>query len=345
MAKRSLCGTTEQELFFIRMNVDEIRRLLARRSVIARAVGLILAVALGYKLWATVATNGWTSDLTERFQTLLSPSSLGIIIGLVTINVLLEGSKWYWLLQGVMDRRWGDCVRDVLLGWGMGLLTPYRLGELVGRPMLLPSQARAIGLQRMGWNSLIQTAVTIAGALPALYLLLSSGGLFAFPMGFSFKVGWMLLGVLALLGVGYLLWCAVSVSMAGRWPVAWKRMGKSPSLRQLAVVSALAGLRYLVYMVLFAYLLDVMVPGKSLMHWMAALPLVFLLQTVVPIPGWLGFAARIEWAVLILQHYGAEVEGIALASALTWALNLLVPALVGSVWFALQVPSIRTAHA
>ncbi len=345
MAKRSLYGTTEQEQFFTLMSVDEIRRLLARRSVVTRAVGLVLTGALGYKLWTTIVDNGWTLEVVGRLQSLFTCSSLGMVIGLVAINVLLEGSKWYWLLRGVMDRRWGDCVRDVLLGWGMGLLTPYRLGELVGRPMLLPSHARAMGLQRMGWNSLIQTAVTMAGALPALYLLSSSDGLFVIPVGLSSKAGWMLLGVFALLGVGYLVWRAVSASMARRWTVVRRRIGEPPTLRQLAVVGVLAGLRYLTYLTLFAYLLDVMIPGASVMHWMEALPLVFFLQTVVPIPGWLGFAARIEWAVLLLQHYGAEVEGIALASALTWVLNLLVPALVGSVWFALQAPTIRTVHA
>jgi|GEM_PF-5523278 len=152
------------------------------------------------------------------------------------------------------------------------------------------------------------------------------------------------MGVLALMGV-YLIGRALPPLVAWGRAVLRRRMGAFPSMKQLAVVSAFAGMRYLTYVVLFAYLLNGLIPRESLTHWMTVLPAVFFVQTVVPIPGWLGFAARIEWAVLILQQHGADVEGIALASALTWVLNLLVPALVGSVWFALQAPTIRTAHA
>jgi|GEM_PF-5017222 len=105
-----------------------------QHRVAVRAIGIVLTIALGYKLWLAASPSGGISDLIGRVQPLITVPSMGIVIVLVAINVVLEGSKWYWLLKGVVDRAWVDCVRDVLLGWGMGLLTPYRLGELVGRP-------------------------------------------------------------------------------------------------------------------------------------------------------------------------------------------------------------------
>jgi len=272
-------------------------------------------------------------------QTLASPQIIYLVLAflLMGFNWGLEAVKWKILVRDVHAISITKSVKAVLSGVAISVTTPNRVGEYLGRMMYMPEGKRlkVIAVSLIG--SISQLLVTLVfGALGLLFLkdVLQSSGLVN-PVFFKpFLVG-LLLMILAL-NLFYF-----NLSKIERWI---EKTVRRPSwlfliqavrefgMQRLFFILLLSLVRYgtfIVQYLLLFWLFNVQVPAGTL-FWLMSL--VFLTLAILPtIAVVVEFGIRGEVCLLLVGLFSTNNLGIVLTSVTIWVINLIIPALIGSL--------------
>jgi hypothetical protein len=101
----------------------------------------------------------------------------------------------------------------------------------------------------------------------------------------------------------------------------------SAFLRSLVISLA----RYLVYTSQFVILLLAFEPEASILQLYMGVSALYLFHTILPMPPVADVLARTNLALVLWSGTGMSELSISLASLLVWVINLLVPAVLGSL--------------
>ncbi|MEL6616558.1 MAG: lysylphosphatidylglycerol synthase transmembrane domain-containing protein [Bacteroidota bacterium] len=259
------------------------------------------------------------------------PWPLAVALLLVPVNVGLETFRWWRLVRRLSPEvSYGDALVAVLGGYPLGLLTPGRVGEYVGRSALLRGvpggQAAALTFA----EKMATLAVVLVGGLVALAHFLSAQ-VAASPL-------WPAVAVFSALWTGA-LWLALLYPSGARsvlgalLPFAPVRRALTAfdavSMRDAAELLALSAIRYGVFVAQFVLLAWAFAPEAALGALLASVALVYFAKSAVHSITLGDLGVREGAAVYFFGAYGVG-SGAALDAALgAFALNLLLPALVG----------------
>jgi len=238
--------------------------------------------------------------------TTADPEWLLLAAALTPVGVLLQWWKWRRLVQaGLPDIGELDILRSLFTGFGLGLLTPGRLGEL-GRGTGWPGvRRRATALAAA--DRLLSSLVTLtAGAVYVLWVM---------------PVFW---GGMAGLGIG------LGLAILG---VCWRRFG-SRLVMSIVDVPRTSWVGNLIAAVLFNFVFcvqmfcllrstDVIAPGV-----LGAVPAMFALKTLLPI-SFMDLGVREAASVVVFGSVGVAAATAVQASLMLFGLNVLLPGLAG----------------
>ena len=103
------------------------------------------------------------------------------------------------------------------------------------------------------------------------------------------------------------------------------------SRKELLRILLISSLRYFVFILQYMLLLSAMqvIIAPSLCFWL--LTIFYLTITLAPTIGFTELPVRAAASTLLLQLYSSNVLGIQAASLSIWCLNVILPALVGSL--------------
>ena len=240
---------------------------------------------------------------------------------LMPVGILLQWYRWHALLHDALPGLPGAHVwRSLLAGFGLGLLTPGRLGEL-GRGVALPGRAgAATGLAVA--DRLLSSSVTLAAGCVTAFVLLSP--VLAAACG---------AGVAAIFG-------GLSLARGRLTTGAWFQPLRCVRRRTWALC-ALAALGF--NLVFFSQLLLLLRAGGDLPPGTAlAIPGVFALKTLLPV-SFLDLGIREGAAVFVLAGVGVDATVAVQASLLLVAINVLLPGVAGLLSLGLRAPAGSTA--
>jgi hypothetical protein len=258
------------------------------------------------------------------------------------INWIIEALKWGLLVAPVERVGLARSFAATIAGTSIALVTPNRTGEFVGRVLFLKPENRWQAGFATVLGSMAQFAVTLIGGC----VMLAAGSLLDRPIGVQ------------PVAERVLLWSAMAIAVAAAFlffrPDVLKRsFAALPVLRRfearmavlehfgtrtLLIVFALSLARYAVFTVQFCLLLAVLAhtPFRAAV---IAVPQVFLFTTLVPTTMLSEIAVRGSVATTLID---GPTIGVLLATTALWFINLVVPALAGSVL--LLVSRIRTKN-
>ncbi len=254
------------------------------------------------------------------------------------INWTLEIIKWKSLVEVKHKISFRESAKAVLMGITLGMVSPFRVGEFAGRLLVLPKRKMPVSVASSLYGSISQNFwILVFGAI-SLKLLIPSHPIFYFRSLDPLILG--ILGVALIVLIVYFLLPVISQKI--RTPYLKRRF---PSLhdkelltytpKQLFFVLLLSGMRYAVFCFQF-YLLLVFF-GMELMAKIAlpSIPLIYAIQSGIPIPGVLSAVARGEIAIMVLSSYNVNEITILISSLMIWIINLLLPSLIGLIliWF------------
>ncbi len=260
-----------------------------------------------------------------------------IVILLMFCNWGIEALKWQVAVRRVQEVGFMTAFKAVLSGVSFSVTTPNRVGEYLGRVLYMEegNRLRAISLTITG--SLTQLLITLLmGALGIVFLRAN------LATGNVLSIFWLdvilygTLGALVLLTLFYfrLSWLVRHINRVGilrkfAWLVEALGAFNATLLVQLLSLSAL---RFAVFIV--QYYLLFLIFDVSLSWWQCwwAVSLSFLVMAVIPtIALFTDLGLRGTVSLKLIGLFSGNALGIGLTSVSIWFINLIVPALAGSL--------------
>jgi hypothetical protein len=310
------------------------------KLIVNYVAGPILMLFLFYSVYHQLSKQpNWKNAMRQ----LLSAASgkqqwkLFGMIFLMVINWSLETVKWQIAIRSIQEIKFIHAFKAVLAGTCIASFTPNRVGEYLGRMLFVEKGNKISSVAPTVLCSMSQMLVT---------LLAGSIGLFLISyLSFRFKTGWLnpsffksamiFSGIAAVvLGLVYFRFDPL-VRQINVW---LDKKRKNISIPEnfnpgaLMVIFILSILRYMVFITQYYLLFSLFGISMNGAEVFTGVSVMFVLMAIVPTLTFLtdlGF----RWlaGIQIFQIFTTNTAGIIAVSLGIWFINLIIPALIGSL--------------
>jgi len=304
-------------------------------------LGPVLFVLLSWSLYKQIAHQ---PDLPQRWAQIKhswQQPSFWLVVLLMILNWGLEARKWQLLIRPLEKFSLLTAFKSVLAGCSVTMLTPNRIGEYGGRIIFVKEE-----------NRIRAIPLTILGSLSQLFVtvIMGTAGLLLFKY-FSEEDKAVLFKLMPELAGNILIYSCVCISLILilvylRVGLLIRLMKRIPFLKkfvhyvelldnfsrkQLLRILFLSFLRYMVFILQYMLLLKVLQVeiANVICFWL--LSIFYLVMTLAPTIGFTELPVRAAASVELLQLYSNNIIGIQAASLGIWLINLVLPAIAGSL--------------
>jgi hypothetical protein len=262
--------------------------------------------------------------------------NLIITVLLMFVNWSVEAVKWRLSVKEVQEVSFQKAIMAVLSGVSFSVSTPNRMGEYVGRVLYMNEGNRLRTISITIVTSISQLIITLLMGCIGLFILRSTGSLqkLVSPL-WADMIQYGVIAVLTFLTLFYfrLPWL---VKWADRLPVVKKFMYLVKALENfnatlLFKLLSLSLLRFIVFIV--QYYLVFKLFNVEITTWQVfwTVSVAFLVMAVIPSITLIELVQRGKVMATIVGLYSANELGMNLATAGIWFINLVLPALAGSL--------------
>lgn len=251
---------------------------------------------------------------------------------LAPVNWMLEAVKWQKLLKKIEPLPFGRAFASTLTGIAFSLVTPNKIGDFAGRILYLENKNKLRAVIATLVGNLAQTLVTFAfGIAGLIYFNIYHPGT------------WQLLTLIAAVAASCLLvFIYLRIDLIASWAEHRKwlrkviisiRILKRYSKKDLGQLLLLSLWRFCVYNLQFLVLANVLGAGIPWHTGFLVSGLMFWMITVIPSIFFADLGVRGVIAGLLFTDTAIASNGFAIlaGSYMIWFLNLVVPAIVGSI--------------
>ena len=334
MPKMIFGGFCKEEIIFTRMRLNK-----STKIFINYLLGPLLFFWLLWSIYQQVQHQPQLGTSWIHIKEAFTSSKVFYLVGIVLLMLVnwgIEAVKWQLLVSAVHPMRFITAFEAVLSGVSFSVTTPNRIGDYLGRMLYMPDGKRLkiISLTLVG--SVSQLLVTLVAGTISFFLLrhylLQAGMLGTIAYQFAF---FALLFVCAILTMLYLNVVAIE-----KWLERLLRKTsylylieglRSLGMQRLLRLLLLSVGRYSVFVIQYIlafYLFDVEV---SLIHTVAVMGLVFLALAIIPSVVLLEVGIRGQVSLKLIGLFTVNSLGILLTSVTVWFINLVIPAVAGSL--------------
>jgi Lysylphosphatidylglycerol synthase TM region len=307
--------------------------------VLGPLVFLLLACFIG---WQIVHQPDWRTSLDQVLRAIVGPGQwrLWLVILLMPVNWGIEARKWQLALRPVGGISFTDAFRAVLTGTTLASFTPNRMGEYLGRILYVKEGHRIAAISLTMVCSISQLLITLVIGAAGLYYIhpFLHGQIHNNPTlkwGFTALAGSV--GVL-FAGLAFLYFRLPQVALhLSRF--SWiRKIGAFIKVLEnfdtniLLRILFLSFARYIVFMVQYSLVFPVFGIFLSFSQVWGGMSVVFLVMAVIPTFTFLT-ELGLRWgaSIQVLEVFSANTVGIVAASFAIWLINLVIPALLGSL--------------
>jgi hypothetical protein len=256
------------------------------------------------------------------------------------VNWGIEARKWQLALRPVGGISYRDAFRAIFTGTTMASFTPNRMGEYLGRILYVKEGHRLNAVSLTITCSIAQLIITLVVGLagigylrfyaqhqPSSILHLVTG------LNFLFFVVLILLIVLTFVYFRLNLIADLLLKIPGarKYSAYIKVLENFDSAILLRILFLSFG-RYIVFIVQYSLVFPVFGVYLSFVQVWGGMSVVFLVMAVVPTFTFLT-ELGLRWgaSIRILELFSSNMVGIFAASFAIWLINLIIPALIGSL--------------
>ena len=307
--------------------------------VLGPLVFLLLAWFIG---WQIVHQPDWRTSLDQVMHAITSSGQwrLWLVILLMPVNWGIEARKWQLALRPVGGIPFTDAFRAIFTGTTLASFTPNRMGEYLGRILYVKEGRRIAAISLTMVCSISQLLITLViGAAGLCYIRpFLYGQAHHTPMlEWSFNMLAAIVGVL-LAGLTLLYFMLPRVALhLSRF--AWiRKIGAFIKVLEnfdtniLLRILFLSFARYIVFMIQYSLVFPVFGIFLNFSQVWGGMSVVFLTMAVIPTFTFLT-ELGLRWgaSIQVLEIFSANTVGIFAASFAIWLINLVIPALLGSL--------------
>jgi len=295
---------------------------------------------MGWILVVQVLGKNELTDLMAEFHASLAKKGswplLLIAVGLVPMNWFLESKKWKLLVNTFQTFSLKQAIFSVLAGVSVAIMTPGRIGEYGGRLIGIKKDNQPKALLANLISSISQNIVTVGVGLIGALIFMQM----FMPMHQVVFLSLILFSTV-FISLMLLVYFRIEVlSVLLKYLPDWNWLSKikdsiaafrDVNMRSLCVVLGISLMRYLTFMTQYVVLLHFFGVTEDIMASILGVITIFFLQSNLPLPPALSVLARGEMAIFLWSVFTSNVLGIIAASFLLWLINLVIPAIFGTI--------------
>ena len=261
---------------------------------------------------------------------------LVVTLLLMMANWGIEAAKWRLAVAPVHQVSWLQSFKAILSGVSFSVTMPNRVGEYLGRMLYMPEGKRLKIISLTVICSISQLLVTLLVGTAGLFILKTSilAAHFISLVAYQF-ITFGLLFLLIILTLFYFNLAALE-----KWLEQWVKMRswlylvsaiRNFSVQRLGQLLLLSSIRYGVFVAQYMLLFRLFEVNVSVLNGFWVMSLVFLALAVIPSIALVEVGLRGQISLQLVGLFAANNLGILLTSITIWCVNLIIPALIGSL--------------
>lgn len=305
-------------------------------------LGPVLFVWVCYSVWKQISNQ---PDLEKHLQSIYLESTGGdswklwVVMLLMLVNWGIEARKWQVLLTSLQKISFLQSFKAILSGVALSLNTPNRIGEYGGRVLFIPSENRIRAISLTIAGSFSQLLVTLSLGAAGLFFL--SDELAKTEMFNALRIWIAVLKTLVIFAVviGFIIYFRLSWLIRG----VEKLPGLEKVVKHIAVlenmnvtillrVLSLSLTRFMVFIIQYVLMLQLMQVEISWWQGFWSVSVLFLLLATIPTIALLELGLRWEYSILLFSLFSTNIVGMYAAATGIWLINLVLPAMAGSLF-------------
>lgn len=257
-----------------------------------------------------------------------------ILLLLMILNWFIEALKWKYLLRNVEKISTWRAVESVFCGLTWAVFTPNRIGEYGGRVFFLSPRKRIIGVISMGVGAIGQMVVTnVLGSLALLWFVGSFIQLniivnFALTFLVAIFCSFFLLFYFNIQLIDGLL-SKVKIIKPFRKFFSILARYKKGDLRRILTYCLT---RFVVFTTQYCLIINLLIPEIPIFSMVLMLFILFFIQSALPSLDIFDIGVRALTATYFFGFLTNQEVAIMAATACIWLVNLIIPAVLGSVF-------------
>ena len=303
-------------------------------------LGPLLFVWVSYSIYHQVQRQ---PDLERSWQAIKISFESPMIVNLAGVFLLMivnwgiEAFKWKLSVQRIQQVSYFTAFKAILSGTSFSVTTPNRVGEYLGRVLYMNDG-----------NRLKAISLTIAGSMSQLIITLFMGLIGFIILRKPIENGHLLSGTWIQVmeyGVLFALLTLTVIYLRLSWIIKW--IDRLPRIRKYAwllkgledfnatlmlQILSLSALRFLVFLIQYYLLFRLYNVDVSWWQGLWAVSVAFLIMAVIPtIALFTDLSLRGQVSLKLIGLFSGNNLGIGLTSVSIWFINLIIPALAGSL--------------
>jgi uncharacterized membrane protein YbhN (UPF0104 family) len=303
-------------------------------------LGPLLFIWLSYSIFRQITNQPGLDQSWQHIKNAFDSRRVWLLLAvmlLMLVNWSIETVKWKLAVQRVQRIDFITALKAVMSGVSFSVLTPNRVGEYLGRVLYMEEGKRLKAISLTITGSISQLIITLF--MGFVSLLVMGERVIASGMVSSFWFRIIMYGVLAALVILTLFYfrLAVLVKWVDRLPLMRKYSWLLDTLENfnatvLLQLLSLSAVRFVVFIIQYFLLFRLFEVDVSWWQGWWAVSLSFLVMAVIPtIALFTDLGLRGKVSLQLLGLFSGNQLGISLTALSIWFINLIIPAVVGSL--------------
>ena len=266
-------------------------------------------------------------------------SSVIAVLALMLVNWGIEARKWQLAIRPIQSIGLEKAFRAIFTGTTLAFFTPNRMGEYMGRILYIDKGRRIHAISLTIVCSMAQLLITLIGGVVGLsflspvmitrsgypemrswinFTLLVTSVATIFIALFYFRLGWIMK--------------LATRNRAINKYVAYIRVLDNFNATMLLRILSLCLLRYTVFLLQYFLLFKVFKVEINWWQTFWSVSVVFLILAIIPSIALLTeLGIRWKAGIELVALFSSNITGILATSLAIWIINLVIPALIGSL--------------
>jgi uncharacterized membrane protein YbhN (UPF0104 family) len=281
------------------------------------------------------------NDSLQQFERLIAVIShqqviytLSAVVLLMILNWFLESLKWQYLAKKLTAISVWVAIEAVFCGLTWAIFTPNRIGEYGGRVMFLPNRKRIHGIFAMAVGAFAQNVITnlvgVSASLWFIYYFLNINP-------------WLYLGLVVLsvfflglflifyFNIKWLVGLLDRIKFLKKYHRFFEIMGRY-NIDELLVVIGYSLARFFVFSFQYYLIIHLLLPDIPFVSMMLTVFVFLFIQSAMPSLDLLDIGVRSFTAMHLFLYITNQQIAIIAAVSSIWLINLIIPAIIGSVF-------------
>ena len=298
----------------------------------------VAIIALAYGFIYTSINN--KTEL-HQFRLLLANVShvqvyitMGAVFMLMLLNWVLEALKWKYLTRRLQRMTAWRAIEAVFCGLTWAIFTPNRLGEYGGRVMFLPPSKRGYGVFTMAVGSFGQNVVTnVVGAMAMIWFVFNflhlNTWLTVLLTAAAIALAWVML--VFFFNIRWLADLLNRIKFLRKYERFFNIIAKYKT-PELATIMLFCVSRFAVFSSEYYLVIHLLLPQLPVFSTMMMVFNMFFIQSALPTLDLVDVGLRSITAATFFSYITTEKIAVIACVSSIWFINLIIPAIIGSVF-------------